>query len=140
MKDKSAEIKGLALRQATAVEALANLGRNMQRNYFGKDVTPQTKVLTTAQKNAIIDKLADAASGSGDRAKMALYAHDVLLQKQPADVDVVLEHCAKSDNIYLREWVALALTFWDGDRVEPTLLKLAKDDGHGHWIRVKDAD
>jgi hypothetical protein len=140
MKDKSPDIKGLSLRRVRAVQALADLGDNMQRLYFGKIVTPQTKVLTAVQKNSIIEKLAEAASGSSDRARMAQYAHDVLLQKRPADVDVVLEYCAKSDNIYLREWVALALSFWDGDRVEPTLSMLAKDNGHGKWIRVNDAD
>jgi len=140
MKDKSAEIKGLSMRRTRAVKALANLGNNMQRHYFGKDATAEIKVLSAEQKTTILDKLAKAAAGTGDRAKMAHYAHDVLLQKEPSKVDVVLAYCAKSEDIYLREWVALALNFWDGDLVEPTLLQLSKDDGHGRWIMVTEAD
>jgi hypothetical protein len=140
MKDKSAEIKGLSLRRVRAVMALANLGNNMRQRYFGNVITPGTKVLTAEQKNATINRLADIAAGSDERAKMAHYAHDVLLGKEPSKVDAVLAFCAKSDDIYLREWVALALNFWDGELVDPTLVMLSKDDGHGHWVKVTDAD
>jgi hypothetical protein len=140
MKEKSAEIKGLSMRRTRAVFALANLGSNMQKHYFGKDATADTKVLNSAQKNAILDKLAKTAAGTGDRAKMAGYAHDVLLLKAPSQVDVALASCAKSDDIYLRELVAHALNFWDGDLVEPTLLLLSRDNGHGRRIEVTEID
>jgi hypothetical protein len=140
MKEKSAETKGLSQRRRRAVYAFANLGNNMRQHYFGQTTHPDTKVLTAPQKEAILDRLAKIASGTDDRAKMAHYAHDVLLQKDPSKVDVVLAFCAKSDDVYLRELVALALNFWDGDSVEPTLLMLSKDDGHGKRIEITDID
>ena len=103
MKDKSAEIKGLSQRRRLAVHALANLGNNMRQHFFGKDATDPSQVLTAQQKTIILDKLARAAAGTGGRAKLAEYAHDVLLQKQPSQVDTVLAFCAKSNDIYLRK-------------------------------------
>jgi hypothetical protein len=70
---------------------------------------------------------------------MADYAHGVLFKKQPSRVDEALYACAKSDDLDLREATALALYFWDGPLVEPTLLLLAKDDGHGkRYLSEKD--
>jgi hypothetical protein len=140
MKEKSAEMKGLSLRRRRAVWAFASLGNNMRQHYLGINADANTKVLTAQQKDAILEKLGKTAAATGDRAKMAHYAYDVLLQKEPAKVDVVMEFCAKSDDIYLRELVALALNFWDGDLVEPTLLMLSKDNGHGKWIAVTEVD
>ncbi|MCI0464989.1 MAG: hypothetical protein L0Z62_49340 [Gemmataceae bacterium] len=63
-----------------------------------------------------------------------------LLAPAPQGVDALLERVAQADNPFLRELVALALNFWDGPRVEPTLLRLARDDGHGTRIEISEAD
>jgi hypothetical protein len=36
--------------------------------------------------------------------------------------------------------VAMALNFWDGPRVVPTLERLANDDGHGTRIEITEKD
>jgi hypothetical protein len=140
MKDQGAEIKGLSLRRRRAVWALANLGNNMQTRYFGKNASEEAKPLSAEQKKKVIDRLAKIAEGSSERAKLALYAHNVLTQHTPSGVDKILSLCAKSDDVFLREETAVALNFWDGPLTVPTLLLLARDDGHGHMIRVTDAD
>jgi hypothetical protein len=61
-----------------------------------------------------------------------------LARLRPEGVDTVLERAATADDPYLRSLVALALNFWDGDRVEPTLLRLARDDGRGERIEIPD--
>jgi hypothetical protein len=140
MKDTSAEVKGLSLRRRRAVWALANLGNNMQQRYFGKDSSEDIKVLSADQKKKVLDRLAKIAGGTGDRAKAAHYTYDVLTNKAPAEVDKILALCARSDDIFLREETALALNFWNGPLTEPTLVLLARDDGHGQMIRVTEAD
>jgi hypothetical protein len=140
MKETGAEVKGLALRRQRAVLALANLGDNIKRRYHGEKPNDETKPLSSLQKTAVLEKLDKAAAGSGERAKMARYARDVLMKKQPAGVDIVLARCARAEDIFLRELVGHALNFWDGDEVEPTLLLLANDKGQGKRIEVSEAD
>ena len=55
-------------------------------------------------------------------------------------MDHALAQCARTKDRYLREHVAMALNFWDGDLVEETLLRLARDDGFGTLIRVAEGD
>ena len=55
-------------------------------------------------------------------------------------VDAILARCASADDPFLREQVALALYFWDGPLVEPTLLRLAHDDGHGRKVEITEGD
>jgi hypothetical protein len=140
MNDKGAEIKGLTLRRRQAVWALGNLGNNIQQRYYGINTDPSAPKLTELQKKKLLDKLAEIATGSDVRAKEAHYAFDVLERKKPHEVDKVLAVCAKADDIFMREAVAVALNFWDGAMVEPTLLMLAADKGHGVLIRVNDGD
>jgi hypothetical protein len=141
MKDHSPEVIGLALRRRQAVWALTKLGEKMQRHYFGKNTKPDDKVLTLDQKARIIAQLEKEAAGTGKRAYWAGYALGVVQNKRPAGVDIALEICVRgndkikpADDPSLREYVAGALLFWDGDRVEPTLLWLSRDDGHGKRI------
>jgi hypothetical protein len=147
LKDKSAEVKGLALKRRRAVWALANLGDNMQRHFFGKNAKPEDKVLTTEQKAKILEKLTKEGTGGGQRGYWARYALGVLTQEHPAAVDIALEICVRgndkvkaADDPYLRELVAFALNFWDGERTEAALLWLARDDGHGTRIEISEAD
>jgi hypothetical protein len=55
-------------------------------------------------------------------------------------VDAVLARCAAADDPFLRAQVALALNFWNGPWVEPTLLRLARDDGRGTKVEITEAD
>ena len=140
MKDKGGDLKGLSLRRRQAVFALANLGSNLQQRYHGKTTQADTKPLTAAQKQHILDRLEKASVGKSDRARIAHGARNILTGKEPSRVDQALEVCARSNDVFLRAEVAFALTFWDGDRVEPTLLLLSRDDGHGLRIEISDTD
>ncbi len=62
------------------------------------------------------------------------------LLSQSQGVDAVLARCAAAEDPFLRAQVALALNFWDGPWVEPTLLRLARDDGHGKKVEITEAD
>jgi hypothetical protein len=141
------DVKGSTLRRRRAVWALANLGENFKRRYQGRTTQPGEKVLSDAQKQAMIAELTQEAAGTGDR---ATWARNTLAYLTPGQavaasppvvrVDQTLEQCAHADDPYLRSLVALALNFWDGDRVEPTLRELARDDGHGRRIEITDND
>jgi hypothetical protein len=69
-----------------------------------------------------------------------LRALPYLLPPTSQGVDAVLARCAAADDPFLRAQVALALNFWDGPWVEPTLLRLARDDGHGKKVEITEAD
>jgi hypothetical protein len=148
MNNQGFEPKGLILKRRRAVWALANLGDNVQRHYFGKNAKPEDKVLSNEQKAAILAQLKKEAAGDGNRAKWARTTYGILEKLHPSGVDKALEICAlgqrrkikPADDIFLRELVALALNFWDGDRVEPTLLQLARDNGHGKRFEINEED
>jgi hypothetical protein len=148
LKDRGPEIKGLTARRRRAVWALGNLGNNIKRRYWGENASPLDKVLTPQQKEEIVARLQEEAGGSGQRAQWARQAL-AYLQKDRAGgllrsaltgVDTVLARCALADDPFLREEVALALNFWDGPWVEPTLLRLTHDDGSGRKVEVTEAD
>ena len=132
--DDSPDVKGNTLRRRQAVWALANLGEN--RKGFKK--------LPAEEQAAIVATLTQAAAGSGPQALWARnglhYLDPALVPSGPADglvqVDAVLARCADAQDRFLREQVALAFNFWDGPLAEPTLLKLARDDGHGTLLQV----
>ena len=127
------------MRKRSAVHALAVVGDKMNRHFFGKNPDSEIKVLTSQEKTAIIDKLVQEGSGTGERAIMARYASCLLQHTVPSGVDPVdkvLADCANDKDIFLRELVAMALNFWDGPQTEPTLVRLAKDKGEGERILV----
>src|SRR5207244_2277228 len=107
-----------------------------------------TKQLSDEQRAQMIDDLKhELASASAQRvqyARNALYYLDKTAVAQDTPnlvlVDHALAQCARSPDRYLREHVAMALNFWDGDLVEETLLRLARDDGFGTLIRVAEGD
>jgi hypothetical protein len=142
MMNDGAEIKGMSMRKRHAVLALATLGDNMNRRFLGKNPGSQEQVLTGPQKAAIVDKLIQAGAGSesDDRAAMARYAAGVLQGVLPNGVDKVLAVCSRHEDIFLREEVAQALNFWDGPETEPTLVRLANDDGFGVRIVITEDD
>jgi hypothetical protein len=130
LKGDGADVPAVTLRRRQAVWALANLGQNRQRL---KDLSP-------GQRAKVTEQLAEEAAGRGPRAAWARMAHDYLTRQQPLGVDVTLEKCAGFEDTYLRSLVALALNFWDGPRVEPTLERLADDDGHGTRLEITDKE
>ena len=148
LRDKGPEIKALTARRRRAVWALGNLGNNVKRRYWGENAGPDNKPLTPEQKEQILAKLQDEAAGSGKRAQWARQALTYLRKDQGGGllasaltgVDAVLARCALADDPFLREEVALALNFWEGPWVEPTLLRLTRDDGRGRKIEVTEAD
>ena len=92
-----------------------------------------------AEVLAALDQAADTAPG--EQATWARRSAAALRQQAPLGVVAALAECANADDPFLRQQVALALTFWDGtpdeDKlVEATLLKLAHDDGHGTSIEI----
>jgi hypothetical protein len=131
--ETAADVQGNTMRRRRAIWALANLGANTKA--FAQD-------LKEPQQQTILADL-HLASG-GDDPRRAGWARTALFYLEagappPGDVvlvDRALAQAAGSQDRYLREHVAMALNFWDGDQVEPTLLRLARDDGFGTLIRV----
>jgi hypothetical protein len=122
--------KGLALRRRQAVWALANLGENLNR----------FQDLPAADKQEVLAQLVAEADGSGDRAKRARTSLAYLKTgaKELLHVDRALAECIVPDDgdPFLRELVAFALRYWDGDLVGPTLEKLSRDQGRGAAVEV----
>jgi hypothetical protein len=134
---KGADAKSVALLRRKAVWTLANLGVNLQR--YDK--------LSPERREAVVAELQEEAEqGIGDRARWAEFSLDYLQGRQKKlGVVAALAECAKADDPFLRELVAHALTFWEGDAEEKalgeqTLLALSYDDGHGTRIEIGETD
>jgi hypothetical protein len=121
-----------ALLRRQAVWALASLGEGLQR--FAK--------LPEEQRTDVLDQLDQAAATmTGEQARWARQSSEALHKRGPLGVVAALADCAEADDPFLRKLTAHALGFWDGTaeenrRIEATLLKLARDDGHGTAIDV----
>jgi hypothetical protein len=128
--DTNLDLKGNTLQRRKAVWALGNLGDNI-RSFKTMPAEAQTRTLELLRKEA---------AGKMPRtgwARTALYYLDKkepLSPKDVVEVDRVLAGCARAEDRFLRLQVALVLNFWDSSLVEPTLLQLAHDDGHGTLI------
>lgn len=138
LRDKSPDIKGLTLVRRQALWALGIMGQNLRE--FGQ--------LKAEFRDAILAELdKESSAAHPQRAGWAKNALDYLDRSRlasplddPVAMDAVLAKCADADDPYIREQVALALLYYDGPLVEPTLQKLARDDGHGTLIRVHESD
>jgi len=121
------QVQEVLARRRVAVFALALLGDNVRK--FNR--------LPPEKQQAIIDHLeAEAKEGTdrGRRAKLALEhleAEKAGRSTTVLGVDTALVECANSDDAFMRKQVALALTYWDGPKVEETLVKLLNDNGRG---------
>src|SRR5947209_911829 len=116
-----------------------------QRLRTSLDELYRTEKETAEQQAEILAALRAEGAGSEARAAWARTALFYLDGSGGSDtaivhVDVLLARCAEAQDRYLREQVALAFNFWDGPLAEPTLLKLARDDGHGTSIGVVGLD
>ncbi|MCI0682862.1 MAG: hypothetical protein L0Y71_12235 [Gemmataceae bacterium] len=127
------------MRRRRAIWALSNLGAHVQA--FARELSAEQQAAALEQMS---EELAGPASERRRYARTALHYLDK--SKVAADepglvlVDHALARCARSADRYLREHVAMAFNFWDGDRAEETLLRLAEDDGFGALIRVAEDD
>jgi hypothetical protein len=148
LKEKGPDMKSNALRRRRAVWALANVGENYKHRYLGVGAQPGEKVLSEEQKAEIVGELKRQRQRGGERAEWAENAlsyrvrppEDSTLYMRRVAVDQTLDQCSRADDPYLRSLVALALNFWDGPRVEPALLRLSHDDGHGQRIEINEND
>jgi hypothetical protein len=124
------DVKASTLRRRLAVWALANLGENLKR-------WPK---LSAPQRERAVADLRKEAAGRGPRADAARLAYEHLTKGRPLGVDATLAECAVSQDVHLRTLAAMALNFWDGPLVEPTLERLSYDDGHGTRLDISDND
>jgi hypothetical protein len=135
LREDSPDLKGNTLQRRKALWSLANLGANTRA--FSK--------LPSENQAEALDALREEARGAEPR---AAWARTALAYLQPGSgspervvrVDEVLARCAEAPDRFLREQVALVFNFWDGPLAEPTLLKLANDDGHGTRLTVNEQD
>src|SRR5262249_1515220 len=98
------------------------------------------KILSAEQKDTIVAQLKEEARGEGKRAAWAQQTLSYLDKAPSPGVAAVLARCAAADDPFLREQVATALYFSDGPEVEPTLLRLTRDDGHGQKFEITEVD
>jgi len=135
LNDASPDLKGNTMQRRKAMWSLFNLGANTRA--FAK--------LSAEKQAEALDALHAEEALAGPRAD---WARTALYYLQPASkttanvvhVDAVLARCAEAQDRYLREQVAVTFSFWDGPLAEPTLLKLAHDDGHGTLLAVTEID
>jgi hypothetical protein len=133
--DASPDLKRNTMQRRKAMWSLFNLGANTRAF---------AKLAPDKQAEALEALRAETATP----APRADWAQTALFYLQPnakaaanvVHVDAVLARCAEAQDRYLREQVAVAFSFWDGPLAEPTLLKLAQDDGHGTAIDVTEID
>jgi hypothetical protein len=133
--DASPDRASNVLQRRKAVWALGNMGENRKGFH----------TLPDDQQAAILELLKKEAAARGDRARWAanaLYHLEKQAKSPPPEgivaVDQVLAKCARDQDRYLRAQVALVLNFWDSPLVEPLLLELARDDGHGSLPKIAD--
>jgi len=135
-REKYPDIKGGTLIRRQALWAFGILGENI-KGFGALPAENQRQILAALNQET-----------EQNHPRRSVWARNALKHLQPGqphgdgliEVDKVLARCAAADDPYLREQVALALLFWDGPLVEPTLRQLARDDGHGHLIRITEAD
>jgi hypothetical protein len=119
-----------------AVWMLANLGENLKR--FDK--------LTPEQQAAARQQLEQALkSDNRSKVEAAVLATSYLAGDRDLGVVPALDSSARSDDRFLRELVALALTFWEGGPAEKPLAEgalftLAADQGSGRRIEIGPKD
>lgn len=128
--------RGTVLHRRKALWSLARLG-DKTKGFAGAPEDQRAKIL---------DDLKTAAL-SGD-AKRSVWAKNALAYLEPkgppADdvvrVDRLLAETSKADDKFLRVQTALAANFWEGESIEPTLVRLAHDDGRDIDLKLDDGD
>jgi hypothetical protein len=134
LNDASPDVMGNTMQRRKAMWSLFNLGSNTRA--FAK-LAPEKQ----AEALAALHAEAVAASPRTHWVQTAIfYLQPRNSVTSVVQVDAVLARCADAKDRYLREQVAVTFSFWDGPLAEPTLLKLAQDDGHGTLLAVTEID
>jgi hypothetical protein len=130
VQERGLDPRALNARRRQALWALANLGENLKRF----DQLP-------AQRQEEVQAQLESAGGASEQSAPAKATLDYLKHRQAGQpsamgVDRVIEKSADADDPSLRQFTALAATFWSGtraenDRMEKALLRLCDDDGRG---------
>jgi hypothetical protein len=138
--EKTHDVGGNTLRRRQAVWALGHMGANTKE--FAKlPVDKKAEIVSALEAEA-----AGAKTARVEWARTALFylAPERLVEserKVVKSIEAELAKCGKSEDRYLREQTALAISFWgDGPVVIETLRSLAKDDGWGTLVRVPGGD
>jgi hypothetical protein len=141
-RERGTDEKSLALLRRQAVWALGNLGENLKR--YDK--------LPPARRQSVLSAMeaAEATAPAGTRAwasQTAQYLREVQEGKARGGLGVIaaLAECARAEDPFLREMVAHALNFWEGDAkenalAEKTLVLLAGDKGQGKRLEIGEHD
>jgi hypothetical protein len=158
--DASPDVINNTLQRRKAVWALGNLGES-RKGFKQLSAAEQAAILTTLEKEAKGGALMqDRSAPSDDRPasgrlvpaaggkRRAVWARTALYYLEGKDtpsagvvtVDDALARCARAEDRFLRVQVALVLGFWYNPRVEPILVELAHDDGHGTLIGVGEGE
>jgi hypothetical protein len=127
-----ADAQTIALRRRQALWALAKLGGNIER--FDR--------LPTERQDEILTGLDEAANARDERGRWAKAALDCLRGRKAGKpeamgIDAVMATCAADRFPFMRQAVAVALSYWEGTpeenaRMEQTLLGLLhSEDGRG---------
>ncbi|MFL5245418.1 MAG: hypothetical protein ACJ8FY_25255 [Gemmataceae bacterium] len=132
--DKGLDARTLHERRQLAILALKNLGSNLD----------DYKALPEERKAGILSDLEEAAK-TVDESQQGLARASLayLRDGKPLGVESALVQCSEAEDPLIREAAALALGFWDGDKGEKALLRLARDNGHGSELAMekeKDSD
>ncbi|MBX9678824.1 MAG: hypothetical protein K2X38_08660 [Gemmataceae bacterium] len=99
------------------------------------------------QRIRILGELQSAAAS--DDPDRRLYARTALAYLDPngkqldsdmVRVDRTLAETAKAQDKFLRSQTAQAANFWDGELIEPTLLRLTQDDGRDIALKLEDSE
>jgi hypothetical protein len=122
------------LRRRQALSALVNLGNNI-KGFHELPAPQQEEILVLLGKeagSANPRRAAWARHGLAylDKRRLPPESSEALVQ-----MDQVLAQVAGDSDQFLRELVAFAFNFWDGPLAEPTLQRLARDQGHGSLAR-----
>lgn len=134
--DDSPDVLHGTMRRRQALWALCNLGENLKA--FRNELKPEHRNLVLAQLRKELDST-DASRRKA--AKNGLFHLGEFADEADGDlvhVDRVLSDAARAEDRFLREQLAFAFNFWDGPQAEPTLLRLARDDGFGTTLRTPD--
>ncbi len=141
-RDRGADEKSLALLRRQAVWALGNLGENLKR--YDKLPPARRQAVVSAMEAAETTAVADTRTWARQTAE---YLREVQEGKPHTSLGVIgaLAECARADDPFLREMVAHALNFWEGDSkenalAEKTLVLLTGDKGQGKRLEIGDAD
>ena len=136
-RDDSPDLLHNTMRRRQALWALCNLGENLKA--FRDQLKPERQNLVLAKLRKELES-ADAVRRRA--AKNGLFHLGEFAEADDPEVvhvDRVLAEASRAEDRFLREQLAFAFNFWDGPQAEPTLFRLARDNGFGTLLRTPEA-